>query len=49
MKLNIYWKEVLELIENFENSLKFHGERYICKLIWKDNMGMQKRTKNYKK
>ena len=23
----------------FENSLKFKGERYICKLIWKDNKG----------
>ncbi|XP_042900642.1 uncharacterized protein [Parasteatoda tepidariorum] len=27
------------LIKNFEDSLRFNGERYVCKLMWKDNLG----------
>ncbi|KAF8768276.1 hypothetical protein HNY73_021115 [Argiope bruennichi] len=27
------------LIKTFENNLKFNGKRYVCKLMWKDNMG----------
>ncbi|GBM03534.1 hypothetical protein AVEN_95424-1 [Araneus ventricosus] len=28
-----------QLIRNFENNLEFNGQRYVCKLMWKENMG----------
>ncbi|GBN45008.1 hypothetical protein AVEN_12180-1 [Araneus ventricosus] len=28
-----------QLIRKFENNLEFNGQRYVCKLMWKENMG----------
>lgn len=36
-----------ELINNFESSLKFNGERYVCRLMWKENSGPTGLDSNY--